>query len=110
MTDFENTHEITRTIAPKVGITIYSVHELAVEIVKSLNYCDILVIDLSHVMDIDSAGIQLLIATKKEVEKRKKTLRLIGHSSSVTDIFDIYSLSSFFKDPIILQQKASGER
>ena len=110
MSKSENIHELTRTIVPVVGITIYTVHELAVEIVKSLNDCDVLTIDLSHVTEIDSAGIQLLVATKKEVEKHNKTLRLIGHSSSVMDILDIYSLSSFFKDPIIMQQKASGDR
>ncbi len=62
-------------------------------------------IDLSGVTDIDSAGMQLLIATKKAGARLGKPVRLISHSSPVQEIIDLYRLASEFGDLMIMPSR-----
>ena len=59
-------------------------------------------VDLSQVSEIDSAGIQLMVAAKREAAARNKPLRFIGHSQAVFDIIELYDLSGHFGDPVLI--------
>ena len=59
-------------------------------------------VDLSQVGEIDSAGIQLMVAAKREATARKQSLRFIGHSPAVFDIIELYDLSGHFGDPVLI--------
>lgn len=58
-------------------------------------------VDLSQVSEIDSAGIQLMVAAKREAAARDKPLRFTGHSPAVFDIIELYDLSDHFGDPVL---------
>jgi len=59
-------------------------------------------LDLSSVSEIDSAGIQLLMALKSEALRLNHELRFVRHSQPVIEVFELLRLSARFSDPIII--------
>ena len=59
-------------------------------------------IDLSHVTEVDGAGMQLMIAAKREAILQGKSLRYVGHSKPVLDMLDLCDLVGFFSDPVVI--------
>ncbi|MGZ5050983.1 MAG: STAS domain-containing protein [Methylobacter sp.] len=59
-------------------------------------------LDLSAVAEIDSAGVQLLLLLKAEAQKRGFTLKLLGHSEAVVEVFELLKLGAYFGDPIVI--------
>lgn len=53
-------------------------------------------IDLSHVSEIDFAGLLLMLEIKLTASARGKALRFIGHSKPVTEIMKLSGLADFF--------------
>lgn len=51
-------------------------------------------LDLSAVTDIDSAGLQLLLATRRSVRERGAALRLMGVSATVQDALAVFGLDA----------------
>ena len=49
-------------------------------------------IDLSGVLEMDSAGLQLLALVKREAASQGKAVRLTAHSPAVAEVFDCYRL------------------
>ncbi len=65
-------------------------------------------VDLSQVTEIDSAGVQLMIAAKREAAARAVALRFSGHSPAVVEVLDLYELPAYFGDPVLIpSQKGS---
>lgn len=62
-------------------------------------------VDLGQVAEIDSAGVQIMIAAKREAAKRGRSLRFAGHSAAVLDTLDLLDLSARLGDPVILQSR-----
>ena len=60
-------------------------------------------VDLSQVTEIDSAGIQLLVAAQREALVRNKTLRMVDSSPPVQDILKLCELGAFFDQPACTQ-------
>ena len=81
-------------------MTIYHVQELKENILQSLNNNSNIVIDLSGVLDMDTAGYQLLILARKDAVKNEKSLKLISHSSAVLKMLDLYGGIGFFGDKV----------
>lgn len=71
-----------------------------------LSFCNAgvpeLVLDLSAVTELDSAGLQLLLQLKAESQKRAFNLRLLAHSQAVMEVFELLKLSRYFGDPVVL--------
>lgn len=71
-----------------------------------LNFCNSgvpeLVVDLSGVTELDSAGLQLLLLLKAESQKRAFNLRLVGHSQAIIEVFELLKLSMYFGDPVVI--------
>lgn len=55
-----------------------------------------LTLDLSAVTDIDSAGVQLLLATRRSVAERGAVLTLSGASGPVADALAVFGLDHSF--------------
>ena len=83
-------------------LTIYRVAELREIIFPKIDQANELEIDLSQVSEIDSAGLQLLIAAKLEAMIRDKHLHFVGHSKPVLEAFDLCDLGSFFGDQVVI--------
>ena len=83
-------------------MTIYNVLEQKNNLYPHLKAENELQIDLSEVSEIDSAGIQLLIFLKNEASRKQNDLSFIDHSQSVVEVVEMFNLSSFFNDPVVL--------
>lgn len=62
-------------------------------------------VDLSRVSELDSAGLQLMIAAKREAAAQHKPLRFIGHSEAVFDILELCDLAGHFGDPVLIHSR-----
>lgn len=62
-------------------------------------------VDLSALTEIDSAGLQLLVAAKREAAVRNQTLYFTGHSAAVVDLLDLCDLAGHFGDPVLMPRQ-----
>jgi anti-sigma B factor antagonist len=51
-------------------------------------------LDLAAVSEFDSAGVQLLLATRRSLTERGSSLRIVGASRTVTDALSVYGLQA----------------
>ena len=63
---------------------------------------DELELNLSQVSEMDSAGLQVLIALKQETAKRNKKLAYVMHSKAVIDVLEMSNMTSIFGDQVVL--------
>lgn len=83
-------------------LTIFAARALRETLLNALQDGDEVEIDLSGVNEMDSAGLQLMIAAKREAMAQNKSLRFIGHSPAVLDTLDLCELSAYFGDPVLI--------
>ncbi|MDH5545724.1 MAG: STAS domain-containing protein [Gammaproteobacteria bacterium] len=57
---------------------------------------DVVEVDFSDVSEIDTSGLQLLIAMKKQADAENKQLRLDNISHPIKELFEQYQMSGFF--------------
>lgn len=55
-------------------------------------------VDLSAVTEMDGAGVQLLLATRKTTQAAGRALRLVAASPAVTEVLETLQLSAHFDD------------
>jgi anti-anti-sigma factor len=82
--------------------TIYGVVPVKDELLRLLSEAAELDLDLSAVTEFDSAALQVLALVKREALAAGKPLRLTGHSGPVVRLIDLYRLSGWFGDPVVL--------
>jgi anti-anti-sigma factor len=56
-------------------------------------------IDLSGVTEMDSAGLQLLLAAQQAANRQGGRLRLLDQSAAVTEVLALLNLAACFQDP-----------
>ncbi|EMY79081.1 STAS domain protein [Leptospira weilii serovar Ranarum str. ICFT] len=66
-------------------------------------------IDLFKIQKMDTSCLQILLALKKEAQRKNKNVRLINHSRSVLRLIDLYGLASFLNDKIKLSKETMKE-
>ena len=64
-------------------LNIYRANDVKAALVAALEAPEPITIDVSKVTEIDSAGIQLLLAAKKGALAKEKTLRFVNHSPAL---------------------------
>ena len=82
-------------------LTIYRAAELKPLLLQALDSAAQLEIDLSEVSEIDTSGVQLLMATKRRAQALGHELRLSAHSAPVVEVLELLDLAAFFGDPLI---------
>jgi anti-anti-sigma factor len=81
-------------------LTVYHAADIRQTLLAALaEHPDGLDIDLSGVTEIDSAGVQLLMAAKQALGG---ALSLSAHSAPVLEVFELFALGSFFGDPLVM--------
>ncbi|WP_019613969.1 STAS domain-containing protein [Psychromonas ossibalaenae] len=100
--EITNTNDLETLININDEMTIYTVLEQKNCLLTHLQAGHTLNIDLSAVSEIDSAGIQLLIFMKKTADKLDSDFNLLHHSQSVFEVIELFNLTDFFADPIVL--------
>ncbi|WP_035608604.1 STAS domain-containing protein [Hylemonella gracilis] len=84
-------------------MTIYRAAELRELLLQALPQSSgQLDIDLSGVTELDVAGLQVLMAVKREAQARQGDLHLMNHSPAVVDVFEILNVAAFFGDPLVI--------
>ena len=61
-------------------------------------------VNLSNVSEIDSSGIQLMVSLKKDAAEKNKTVNYCSHSQAVIGLLDLFDMTSYFGDPIVIKK------
>ena len=86
--------------------SIFTVAAIRDQVLAALGGADEVEVDLAQVTELDSAGVQLMVAAKLEAIALEKRLNFTGHSSAVLDTLDLTDLSAYFGDPVLLHSRA----
>lgn len=78
-------------------LTIFSIEVLKKGLVEEIDTYDQFELNLSEVEEIDTAGIQLLLAFNSELIRRKKMLKLTTMNSVVRKLMESYAVTQRFK-------------
>ena len=77
-------------------MTIYSINEIKSAISHEIELYQKFELDLRGVEEIDTAGIQLILALRRELISKSKELKISAVSDVVTTLFKSYSINSLF--------------
>jgi anti-sigma B factor antagonist len=80
-------------------LTIYRAEELCAGFKAALAAGGDIEINLAEVTEMDSAGVQLLIAIKKAASALQRELRLVEHSPAVREVFEMLNLDTHLGAP-----------
>ena len=90
----------------KGELNIFTAAELRLQLLEALAGNPDLEVDLSQVNEIDSAGLQLMLAAKREAAVRKQTLQFTGHSPAVFEALELCRLSGQLGDPVLIHSES----
>jgi len=86
-------------------LTIYraaELRDLLIGALAGLGEGAALELNLAEVSELDSAGVQLLMAARKTALASQRELRLVGHSPAVLEVFETLDLAAHFGDPLLM--------
>ena len=83
-------------------LTIYTASEFKQTLIPKLDDAREVVLDLSGVTEMDSAGLQLLLLLKRHAEQQQHEFSIINHSRAVIEILELTELVSHFGDPLVI--------
>lgn len=92
----------SQLLALTEDLTIYHALEQKNALLAALANTDELELDLLHVSEIDTAGLQLLVLLKKEAQRSGKTISVVAHSQSVRAVIDFCNLAAELGDPLVI--------
>jgi len=79
--------------------TIQAAAPVWTELSRHLGSRSALDIDLSGVSEIDTAGVQIMLALQREAQRGDKALRWTQHSPAVTRVLDLFNLGGALQAP-----------
>ncbi|MBD9358474.1 STAS domain-containing protein [Methylomonas albis] len=91
-----------QTLTIEDELTIFTASDQKPNLLSFLGSGDELEINLSGVMEMDTAGLQLLILVKREAAQTGKRLRFVMHSKVVLDILELANLTAAFGDQVVI--------
>jgi anti-anti-sigma factor len=94
-----------RKVAISGAMTIYGAAAVKDKLLDALDGASELEIDLSEVVEMDTAGAQLLVLLKREADSADKRVVLSGHSPAVLEVFDCYRLAAFFGAAVAVRKE-----
>ncbi len=81
-----------RSLRIEGEMSIYRAAELRQQLLGALDGAAALALDLSSVTELDTAGVQLLLAAGKTAQARGQALRLVAPSAAVREVAAILNL------------------
>ncbi len=79
-------------------VTVFNAGAVRDRLISALEDTDDVDVDLSQVTEIDSAGVQLIVAAKREAEARHKAMHFSGCTPAVLDVVTLLGLSAYLTD------------
>jgi len=110
MTAAKKSKSANATLRIEGEFSIYRAAELKASVLASLNQTKELEIDLSAVTEIDTAGIQILVAIKKHALATQKIVHLVAHSPAVTEMLEMLNLVAYFGDTLVISSPSATGR
>ena len=98
----ENNTSGVRRLAMAQDMTIYHAIEQKSLLLGALGDGHTLELDLAQVVEMDTAGLQLLLLTKREANRAGKNLKLTAHSPAVRELIEFTHLATYFGDPMVI--------
>ncbi|MBS4099593.1 MAG: STAS domain-containing protein [Sulfuricella sp.] len=89
-------------VLPAGEMTIYHAAEMKAPLLACIARCREMEINLSEVVELDTAGFQLLLLAKREAMRVGKPLRLVAHSPATLEVLDLFNMASYFGDPVVI--------
>jgi anti-sigma B factor antagonist len=86
----------------KGELNIFTAAELRLQLLEAIATGTELEVDLSQVGEIDSAGLQLMLAAKREAAGRNQSVHFTRHSPAVCDALELCKLSGQLGDPVLI--------
>jgi anti-anti-sigma factor len=86
-------------------LTIYQAPEQKRNLLDALDQAKVVELDLAQIGEIDSAGLQVLLLTKRESLAMGKELRILAHSPAVQEALDFLNVASYFGDPLVISAR-----
>jgi anti-sigma B factor antagonist len=106
-----NVHFTKKKGICRIGIegemTIYFAAQTKENLLAAMADCNEIEMNLAHVSEIDSAGLQLLALVKREAADKNKPLHFVAHSQAVLDMLDLCELAGVFGDPVVISASSS---
>lgn len=90
-------------------VCIFHAAELKPQLFALLEQGGALVVDASQVSEIDTAGVQLLLALKRESLSLGCQLSIVNHSDALLDMLELLNLGRDFGDPLVLTAEREQE-
>ncbi len=80
------------------NMDVHGIHKIEKSFLESITKIASgkIIIDLSHVDFISSAGLRVLVATLKKIQECGGSLALVGLKPAVQKVFDIVDMNSMF--------------
>ncbi len=98
-----NSEQATTSLCVEGELTIYRAAELRTCLQSALAGVaagGALELNLAGVTEMDSAGVQLLMAARKSARAVQSELRLVAHSPAVLAVFETLDLAAHFGDAL----------
>ncbi len=92
---------MTEPLNPGDELSIFNADTFKIQLLEAISSADETSVELSDVEDIDSCGLQLLLAAKKFAQIEGKALHFIHHSPAVIQAIETAALESVLGDPIL---------
>jgi anti-sigma B factor antagonist len=83
-------------------MNIYRAQEIKDILLAKLAHASRLEVDLAGVVELDSAGLQVLLLAKQTALAQNRQLHLVAHSPAVLEVFELLDLGSYFGDPLVM--------
>jgi len=90
------------TVIQPSNLSIYEAHEMRELFLSTLAEHSNIEVALSQVDEIDSSGLQLLVALKNDAIKQGKSLTFSLHSQEIIELFELFNMSCFFETLAVL--------
>lgn len=103
-------HDATGAMLRLAGeVTIYQAAQLKQDLLAALDGCGSgLALDLAQVTELDTAGLQLLLAARETARARRQALRLEAPSAAVLEVLELVGLAGLCAPAGVLREAGHG--
>lgn len=98
----------SQPLAITEDLTIYHALEQKQLLLDALAMNSELELNLAHVSEMDTAGLQLLVLLKKEALRAGKQVRIVAHSQAVSSVIDFCNMAAEFGDPLVIPAREAS--
>ena len=83
------------------ALDIYAAAQVREHLATLIAQHPVVELQLSEVSEIDTSGVQILLAAKQQANTRDHSLKLTAHSPAVIEALELCGLLPYFGDPVV---------